>query len=301
MTSGSLPEPGARSARHCDELLSRAATPPDLDLEFARFARGFAEQARTQLAGLCDDRGITAEIVECELVPVSDWYARIGAAHCHSFFSMGQESRGILVSVRIGELVAQFERILGGTGEVDDACTALPASAKRFAQQFEDRMAEVLRRTSDRREIAASAQGEEVDQVAPFAAGDRVWTATVAVGSTKNAGASAWTVRLALCQSMIAEIVGTRAASPATGRTIGARGLDGSAIAEVDLPLRAVLVDVPMSIAQLASLTPGSVIPVAVNRNVPLLTGNLTIAHGCVGELDDRVALQLTQTFLSEK
>lgn len=297
MIAASIPEPSARAARHCDELLSRAATPPDLDLEFARFVRGFAEQAQAQLAALCDDRGLTADIVETGLVPVSEWYAGIGAAHRHSFFSMGQESRGILVSVRIGELVAQFERILGGTGEIDEGCTVLPASAKRFAQQFEDRMADVLRRASDRREIGASANGEEVEQVAPFT-GERVWTAVLAVGSVKSA--QSWTVRLAVCQSMMAEMVGTRAVSPATGRTIGARGLDGSAIADVDLPLRAVLVDVPMSIAQLASLAPGSVIPVAVNRNVPLLTGNLTLAHGCVGELDDRVALELTQTFLSE-
>jgi flagellar motor switch protein FliM len=298
MISSSLPEPSGRAARHCDELLSRAATPPDLDLEFARFARGFADQARTQLSALCDDRGLLTEIVETELLPVSDWYAKVGTANRHSYYSMGQESRGILVSVRIGELVAQFERILGGTGEVDEGCTVLPASAKRFAQQFEDRMAEALRRTSDRREIATSANGEEVEQVAPFAAGDRVWTITLEVSSIK--AACSWTVRLAVCRPMIAEIVGTRAVSPATGRTIGARGLDGSAIADVDLPLRAVLVDVPMSIAQLASLSPGSVIPVAVNRNVPLLTGNLTLAHGCVGELDDRVALELTQTFLSE-
>ncbi|HAN88108.1 MAG TPA: flagellar motor switch protein FliM, partial [Erythrobacter sp.] len=88
--------------------------------------------------------------------------------------------------------------------------------------------------------------------------------------------------------------------SPAKGRPIGARGINGSAIADVALPLRAVLVDVPMSIARLASLAPGAVIPVAVNRNVPLLIGDLTIAHGCVGELDDRVALELNQTSLSE-
>ncbi len=298
MISTPIPEQAARAASHCEELLSRAATPPDLDLEFARFARGCAEQSSAQLSELCDDRGLTAEIAETELVSVSDWYAEIGAAHTHSYYSLGQESRGILVSVRIGELVAQFERILGGTGEVDETCTVLPASAKRFAQQFEDRMGDVLRRAGDRREIAASANGDEVEQVAPFAAGDRVWTATLNVSSTKT-GAS-WTVRLAACQAMIAELVGKRAVSPATGRTIGARGIDGSAIAEVDLPLRAVLVDVPMSIARLASLEPGSVIPVAVNRNVPLMTGNLTIAHGCVGELDDRVALELTQTFLSE-
>ncbi|MBX7481880.1 FliM/FliN family flagellar motor C-terminal domain-containing protein [Qipengyuania qiaonensis] len=298
MISTPIPEAAARAACHCDELLSRAATPPELDIEFARFARGVAEQARGQLSTLCDDRGLDAEIVDTELMPVADWFAEVGTAHRHSFYSMGQESRGILISVRIGELVGQFERILGGTGEVDERCTVLPASAKRFAQQFEDRMADVLRNTSDRRGIAATAHGEEVEQVAPFAPGERVWTATLSITSTKTA--RAWRVRFAACHSTIADIVGTRAVSPATGRTIGARGIDGSAIAEVDLPLRAVLVDVPMSIARLASLEPGAVIPVAVNRNVPLMTGNLTIAHGCVGELDDRVALELTQTFLSE-
>ncbi|MEX0342781.1 MAG: FliM/FliN family flagellar motor C-terminal domain-containing protein [Erythrobacter sp.] len=298
MITSPIPEAAARAACHCEELLSKAATPPDLDLEFARFARGFAEQAGNQLSGLCDERGLSAEIVDTALIPVGDWYGKIGVAHRHSYFSLGQESRGILVSVRIGELVAQFERILGGTGDVDEGCTVLPASAMRFAQQFEDRMGDVLRRISDRREIAASANGEEVEQVAPFDARDRIWTATIEVSSVKSG--RSWKVRLAACQSMIAELVGKRAVSPATGRTIGARGLDGSAIAEVDLPLRAVLVDVPMSVARLASLAPGAVIPVAVNRNVPLLTGNLTIAHGCVGELDDRVALELTQTFLSE-
>ena len=176
-----------------------------------------------------------------------------------------------------------------------------PADAGAGAGGFgfiQPEQAEVIQAASDRRGIAASANGEEVEQVAPYASGDRVWTVTLTITSAKSA--RPWKVRLAACNSTIAEIVGTRAVSPATGRTIGARGLNGSAIAEVDLPLRAVLVDVPMSIARLASLEPGSVIPVAVNRNVPLMTGNLTIAHGCVGELDDRVALELTQTFLSE-
>jgi flagellar motor switch protein FliM len=298
MITTPVPEAAARAACHCGELLSRAAPPPDLDIEFARFARGFAEQAQAQLSGLCDDRSITAQIVETKLVSVGEWYTQVGSAYRHSYFSLGQESRGILVSVSIGELVAQFERILGGSGEVDESCSTLPASAARFAQQFEDRMGEALRCTTDRREISASANGNDADQVSPFAPSERVWTTTIAISSSKSA--RAWNVRLAACQSMIAEIVGKRAVSPATGRTIGARGIGGSAIADVDLPLRAVLVDVPMSIASLASLEPGSVIPVAVNRNVPLQIGHLTIAHGCVGELDDRVALELTQTSLSE-
>ena len=52
MISSAIPAATARAASHCEELLRRAATPPDLDLEFARFARGFAEQATTQLERL---------------------------------------------------------------------------------------------------------------------------------------------------------------------------------------------------------------------------------------------------------
>lgn len=298
MMNEPTPVAQAPAAQHCAELLSRAATPPDLDIEFARFARAAALEAAGQVAQLCDDRAIVVDVAETELMPVADWYAQVGTAHRHSFFALGQESRGILASVRIGELVGEFERILGGTGDVDEGCTTLPASARYFAQQFEDRMAEVLRRASDQRGIAASANGDVIEQVAPFGGGERVWTTTLAVSSTKTA--RKWSIRLAACEQTIAGIVGTRTVSPAKGRPIGARGINGSAIADVALPLRAVLVDVPMSIARLASLAPGAVIPVAVNRNVPLLIGDLTIAHGCVGELDDRVALELNQTSLSE-
>ncbi|EDL49938.1 hypothetical protein ED21_25743 [Erythrobacter sp. SD-21] len=298
MKNSSISGAVARAAMHCDELLSRAATPPELDIEFARFVSGFAENAQLQLAELCDDRGIATSVVATELLPVGDWYEQMGNARRHSYFSLGQESRGILVSVGIGELVAQFERILGGSGEVDERLGILPASAARFAHQFDDRVCEAMRRTSDRREISASAIGDEAEDVAPFALGEKVWTATIAISSSKSD--RPWQVRLAACQSMIAELVEKRAASPATGRTIGARGIGGSAIADVDLPLRAVLVDVPMSIARLASLEPGAVIQVAVNRSVPLQIGQLTIAHGCVGELDDRVALELTHTSFSE-
>ena len=45
MISESFPKTAqaARAARHCDELLSRAATPVDLEAEFTRFARQIAD------------------------------------------------------------------------------------------------------------------------------------------------------------------------------------------------------------------------------------------------------------------
>tara|TARA_R110002072_G_scaffold292544_3_gene461366 strand:- start:11094 stop:11996 length:903 start_codon:yes stop_codon:yes gene_type:complete len=298
MISATFPQTAARAASHCDELLSRAATPPDFANEFERFARQFAEHAQSSLGELCDCRALRGEIGELAQLPASDWLTQVATGNVHSFFALGQERCGILVSTPVADLVAKFERILGGTGEIEEDYAVLPASAARFAQQFEDRIAETLRRSCDRREIAASASGSVVDQVAPFAAGERIWTATLSV--TLSGSTRIWRVRLAASEAMLAKIVGSRAVSPATGRTIGARGLEGSAIAEVEMPLRAVLVDVPMSIARLAQLSPGSLIPVAVHRNVPLLIGNTIIAHGTVGEIDDRVALELTQTSISK-
>ena len=296
MISESFPNTAqaARAARHCDELLSRAATPVDLEAEFTRFVRQIADQAQPLLAELCDNRGLTVTMGSIACAPAADWLAQLGAGGLHGFYSLGQDKRGALVSTSVGELVAQFERILGGTGEVDEDCHTLPSSAACFARQFEAKVASLLQRASDRREFAVSASGEHAHEIMPFAGNDKVWT--VVLTATPKGAASAWSIRFALCQATLNDLVGARAVSPATGRSIGARGLDGSAIGHVELPLRAVLVDVPMAISRIAQLTEGAMIPVAIQRNVPVLIGNTTIAHGSVGELDDRVAMELTHT-----
>ena len=283
-----------RAARHCDELLSRAATPVDLETEFARLVRQIGDQAQPLLAELCDNRGLTVAMGSIATVPAADWLAQLGAGGLHGFYSLGQDTRGALVSTNVGALVAQFERILGGTGEVDELCDTLPSSAACFARQFEGKINSLLQRASDRREFALSATGEHAHEIMPIAGTEKVWTATLT--ATPKGATTGWDIRFALCQSTLIELVGSRAVSPATGRSIGARGLDGSAIGNVDLPLRAVLVDVPMAISRIAQLAEGSMIPVALQRNVPVLIGNTTIAHGTVGELDDRVAMELTHT-----
>ena len=300
MITEPITDAATRAALHSDELLNRVHTVPKLDLsvEFARFADGLAQQVQASLTELCDDRHLVAEITETQHTAVDEWSDKVGTAHRHSLFSAGHHGHGVLVSVAVGELVAQFERILGGTGEVDPDCTDLPASAMRFAEQFEASIRSSLQRVSDNPMIASAAHGDSFEEVADFGSDERVWTADLAISSAESQ--HPWTIRLAATDAMVADMVGLQSVAPTKGPSIGERGLEGSAIAEVELPLRAVLVDVPMSVARLASLEPGTVIPVAVNRNVPLLTGDRTLAHGCVGELDDRVALELTQTFVTE-
>ena len=288
----------ARAAMHCEELLSRFAPEPDFAHEFVRFAGLMGGHTQGLLAELCDNRGLTTDIADPQLVDSVEVLAENGPASTHGFYSMGQDRSGILVSTAIGDLVAQFDRILGGPGDVDAKCTRLPASAARFGQQFFDRIGQALGQVSDGRAIPSAMRGDCAADIAPFDADEQVWTATIMVclPGVKRA----WRVRIAVGQATLGAMVGSRAVSPATGRTIGASGLDGSAIADVELPLRAVLVDVPMSVARLAQIAVGSLIPVAVQRSVPLMIGDTTIAHGTAGELDDRVALELTQTSISE-
>ena len=63
------------------------------------------------------------------------------------------------------------------------------------------------------------------------------------------------------------------------------------------LRLNATLIDMLMPLSRLSGLKPGDLIPVSVARSVPLALGGKIVAHGTVGEIDDRVALQITSAF----
>ena len=282
----------ARSQRHarslaCEELLSRAATPPDLDHEFARFARGCAVQAASQIGELCDDRGIVAELGETtgagERMPIS---ARpIGTASLP-----GPESRGILVSVRIGEIVPQFERILCGSGAVDDSYTA--AGSARYSRSLRDRMgkssavpgsAGYCSRSEWRRGRTGRAlccRRQAVDGNAYYQQHqDRLQLDYSLRGVSPDQCRTGRTPRrLARDRPFDRgtgdQWFGDRRSGPSAARGAGRR-------ADAD--------------RQTGQPAARSVIPVAINRNVPLLIGNLTIAH--IGELDDMSSNSITLSF----
>ena len=66
---------------------------------------------------------------------------------------------------------------------------------------------------------------------------------------------------------------------------------------DVPLTLSATLVDMTIGFRRLCALRPGDILPVAVARSVPLKADGKTIAHGTIGESDDRIAIQITNAF----
>jgi flagellar motor switch/type III secretory pathway protein FliN len=65
--------------------------------------------------------------------------------------------------------------------------------------------------------------------------------------------------------------------------------------AAMPLPLHVVLAEFDLSLARLQTLQPGDMIPLAMGRQVPLMVGETTLAHGSVGTSDDRMAIRLTR------
>lgn len=295
MIEGELPVAHRRAAQHCSQLLSRAADPLDPAQEVLALANRFAKDAARGLAELCDARGLQVEVEEPRLLDFDAMLALIGVHAVNSFFSLGTERTGALISVPTCEVNAQFERLLGGDGRVDRTSVRLPQSALPFVSRFEARMADALREAARRDEFSLAASLGKAGEIVPFDKSEPVWVLGFSVVPPVG---TPWTLTMALCRASLSQLVDTRAASPATGRAIGERGIDRSAIGEMELPLRAILVDADIPLTRLTRLQIGTIIPIAVNRSIPLLVEHATIAHGTAGEVDDNIALEIIQTTL---
>ena len=62
---------------------------------------------------------------------------------------------------------------------------------------------------------------------------------------------------------------------------------------DIRLPARTVLARPDLSLADLMRLKAGDIIPVTINRSLPLIVGDRIVAHGSIGEQDGRAAFQI--------
>nr|WP_087574561.1 FliM/FliN family flagellar motor switch protein [Sphingomonas sp. CDS-1] len=66
-----------------------------------------------------------------------------------------------------------------------------------------------------------------------------------------------------------------------------------SRMRDIRLPARTVLARPNLSLAELMQLKAGDIIPVTINRSLPLIVGDRIVAHGSIGEQDGRAAFQI--------
>lgn len=282
-------------AQHCPELIrseGESSAPTELLPALARVGTKLSRSFAAGLSSLMGGQDVAIEVENPREVTAGALAAEIAPLAANSLFGLGSAS--LLASFDAGAVLRMIDRAFGGKGQTPTPLpAAFPASAGVVIRQLEGMIAqgfaastsaslEPLRRHGDLGELDA------YPQATPLA---------VLTLSVSEAGADAWPIRIALPLAVLAGLVGEGAQAQA--RPAAPRQTNPAEEPYCDLPLTlsAVIVDMRLPMSALTQLQPGTLLPVSVARNVPLRIGDKTIAHGAIGSVDDRVAIQITQAF----
>lgn len=293
MIESAPPAGSVRAAQHCEELLANTLETVDIAGDFARFGTRIARALQPQLAKLFDARKLETELVECAMAPAAELPATLGASLHHARFALSGKGLGMLASTSVGAVIGEFDRMLGGDGAVPANAIALPASADRFARKMEAALLDACIEATGRGDLSASGRGSDLGEIVPGSARAQVHIATIAVNRPDVAPL---TIKIATCETTFVQFAGEAPVGKAVRRSIGEGPIEGSALALVELPMTATLVDMAIPLHRIVALQVGAMLPVPVHRSVPLTIADTTIAHGGIGAIDDRVALEIYHT-----
>lgn len=292
------PPPSSAAARHCAQLLGAG---PSIG-EMVRPLTQLGEKlARTLPAGLARVAGGEPPVVRIgipEEGTLDALVARDTSLAAHSLMGLGPRRLPLLATFEATPVLRLLDRTFGGRGVVPDPMpTAFPLSAELLLARIEDAIAAAL---------SAGMGGDETHRVtplrretglarlAPFAAAEPLLRIVLEV---EEAGAEPWSLALALPLTTLAGALVVPRRKRRTPARARPRGHDEEPFASLPLEVTAVLVDMAMPFSRLSALRPGDVLPVTVARAVPLRVDGRTIAVGTVGEVEDRVAVQVQNAF----
>lgn len=283
-----------KAAQHCAELLRRGSQPVDPVPALARLGERIARQIAPLLGTLLGgDAPVVTALTPSELSEAA-LQEQVGPLAANSLLAPGAPGVTLLASVDGTAVLRLVDRAFGGTGAAGGPLPSeFPLSAELMIQRLERVLTQALGEALGHSEVRALRRDAQLSELAPFPAGAKLIALQLEV---VEAAKAPWKLTFALPLVMLPKLLGSGegAVSAAPGAPRGANPA-AAPFADVPLPISATLVDMQISLALVAALEPGSVLPVAVARAVPLVIGAATIAHGTIGAQDDRVAVRLTQ------
>jgi flagellar motor switch protein FliM len=294
MIEHTLPRAAGRAASHCAALLARRETQADLGLAFEQFGARLTQALHGCVAAVADDPQVRiASLGATELAgdELRTHCAPLVAASRHLF---GGAEHALLLALDGRAILEQLDRTFGGPGEIEGCLPAqLPNTAAVLAQRLERQVLAAIAGELGGLDFRA-AGGTPAE---PFSALDPAAPLTVLSIAIEAARGREWRIVIALETAALSSLLPKRASAP---RAVGSRhkpAIDEAPFADLPLCARARLVDMDMPLHRVAAIAPGAVLPIVVARSVPLQVGETLIACGTVGEIDDQIALQITQTF----
>ena len=295
MASSSAPY---RKAAHCADLLGAAPglaeLVPALSLIGERLSRTFA-------AALARISGGDAPIVRAGMPmdgTLTSLQGDLGELASHALFTLDPGDLPLLATFEADGVFRLVDRTFGGRGELPEPMPeAFPLSATLLLDQIESCLADALGAALDAQGTYLARpvrRDTSLRQLDPFRRDEDLLMLSLDV---EEPGFAPWSLQLAFPVTTLAAATTPPRHVPARKARAARPDARNEPFASIPLEVTAVLVDMPMPMSRLSALRPGDVLPVAVARSIPLQVDGRTFATGAVGELDDRVAVQIQIAF----
>ncbi|WP_226017583.1 FliM/FliN family flagellar motor switch protein [Novosphingobium sp. FKTRR1] len=281
-------------ARHSPALSRREPSPADLmpvmEIGLERLVRAM----RGALAPLVG--GIPPQVAcpRPEETTLEEFVDSAPSLAAWSVYAAGTGSDRLLSVVDGETLLRLVDRAFGGPGDAPlPLPRELPLSTELMVQRLEAILALRLGEALEAKPaIRPLRRDNRLDQVQPYAPGTRLVVLTVEVS---EAGRVPWSMRLAIPAAALGRIVALPV-RPAPGtRRRGPADPMSAPFSDMPLPVAALLVDMEMPLSTISDFAVGQVLTLPIARSVPVSVAGRTLAHGAIGAVDDRVAIQISQ------
>lgn len=285
-------------AQHSAMLLRPGPSSTELVAALDRAGQRIAKVLPRALAPLIGDVRLDLARAIPQKTSFGDYelYSAPLAANC--LLGTGPSAAPLLVVIDAPAVLTLVDRAFGGAGLPPETMPrAFPLAAELAIARLEALLgAAISSGLGGRAEpVRPLRRDGDLAQLAPFTS-----DTALAVLSFKieEAGRAAWTIDIAFPLSTLEMLFGVGGGSkdqqsPSVRREPRTPDPFAEPFATMPLQLSAVLVDMALPLSALADLEPGQVLPVMVARRVPLRIGEVTLAHGSVGEADERIAIQI--------
>lgn len=281
-------------ARHDPALLRPGPGMGDLVPALARMSERMARTLRGAISPLLGGAEPQITPMKPMQTDFTDFSSEVPRLAANSLFHIGNAP--FLATIEGETMLRLVDRAFGGPGDTPSSLPKeFPLSAELMIGRMEQIIAACLALA-----LGGSTCGtiravrREVSLAQLQAMPDAAAVATLTFNVNEQ-GRMPWAISLAFPVETLAQVFAhgesKRPARPARGPGSPTE----APFADLPISVTAVLVDMRLPLSTVSSVEVGQILSVPIARSVPLIVGGKPCAHGTIGALDDRVAIQISQ------
>ncbi len=233
-----------------------------------------------------------------ELMRYDAYMADVPLLASNSLFRLKRSDARFLLSVDGRAIMRLVDRYFGGSGVADLILPQeFPMSAELMIDRLETtvvgRLADAMGMTSAT-DIEREKHEATIAHLAYLEPADQIVLSRLTVD---EAGREPWHIDFVFAGTALRMLV-PKMTNRVTSRRPGHADWDDlvqSPLGEVPLTIRAVMTESTISMATIADLEPGQILPISLARHIALRVGEQAIGFGTMGKHDDRMAVRLKQ------